>query len=322
MAYHENAPLLSNTGRQVSLASILANVDDINAVPVKSIATNQAVHLPDSSSDDEKKNKSDDGKSQAQAAAPVVFVDNHKDVSSNDGIGKSLDDGVDRAKAQDVSTDVGPGISMVTKTQDNTKTQTQTSQVEGIQPTLKFDIDIQHVGITETTTTTVNGKTLTVYGGGGTSYANIYPDNYNKVDKDKLVAQTKGETIDYSDKKFGSYDNVVIYADNPNLFNATTTSRTINLTPSQPEGFQITSITITSSSFPKGFSILNGVQSGNTWTIQKDDPTTLDVVEGFTISNNGSINLTPSQPEGFQITSITITSSSFPKGFSILTGVS
>ena len=189
MAYHENAPLLTNAGRQVSLASILANVDDINAVPVKSIATNQAVHLPDSSSDDEKKNKSDDGKSQAQAAAPVVFVDNHKDVSSNDGIGKSLDDGVDRAKAQDVSTDVGPGISMVTKTQDNTKTQTQTSQVEGIQPTLKFDIDIQHVGITETTTTTVNGKTLTVYGGGGTSYANIYPDNYNKVDKDKLVAK-------------------------------------------------------------------------------------------------------------------------------------
>src|SRR5574343_221572 len=43
MAYHENAPLLTNAGRQVSLASILANVDDINAVPVKSIATNQAV---------------------------------------------------------------------------------------------------------------------------------------------------------------------------------------------------------------------------------------------------------------------------------------
>jgi hypothetical protein len=86
------------------------------------------------------------------------------------------------------------------------------------------------------------------------------------------MAQTDAEMIDYSDKKFGSYDRVVIYADDSALFNETTTSRTIVLNPNQPEGFAITQITISSNSLPSGFKILNGVQSGNSWIIQKDYP--------------------------------------------------
>ena len=188
-------------------------------------------------------------------------------------------------------------ISMKTKTKTNKAKSTKTEDskedaaVEGIEPTLSFNIDIQHVEIRENTITDANGKTLTVYGGGGTSYANIYPNNYNTVDKDRLVSQTKTEAIDYSDKKFGSYDNVVIYADDPALFDITKTSRTVSLTANQPEGFAITELIISSSSFPSGFEILYGVKSGNSWILKKDDPTT-DVIEGFTIDNKGAINFT------------------------------
>ena len=41
-------------------------------------------------------------------------------------------------------------------------------------------------------------------------------------------------------------------------FNSTTTSRTIVLTPNQPEGFAVTQITISSNSLPAGFKVING----------------------------------------------------------------
>ena len=42
---------------------------------------------------------------------------------------------------------------------------------------------------------------------------------------------------------------------------------------------------------PSGFEVINGVKSGNTWTIQKDDEST-DAVEGFTIDSSGAITFT------------------------------
>jgi hypothetical protein len=240
----------------------------------------------------EEKNKTTEEKKN-ETPPQVIIIDNNPATEENNNISLSLAESQSQApsKAPDVAQTEFTSNS--TKTQSKKATQAEKSSVEGIEPTLSFDIDIQHVQIRENSTIdTSNLKTLTVHGGGGTAYANIYPTDYTAVDKSKLVAQTSPEIIDYSDKKAGSYDNVVIYADNQDLFDNTKTSRTINLTPSQPEGFQITKVTISSADFPKGFSALNGVASGNTWTIQKDNPLTLDVIEGFTIDNTGKINIT------------------------------
>lgn len=82
---------------------------------------------------------------------------------------------------------------------------------------------------------------------------------------------------------------MVIYADDPTLFNETTTSRTIILNPTQPEGFQVTQITISSNDFPVGFSIYG--KAGSSITIEKDNPNT-EAIDGFTIDSTGAINIT------------------------------
>ena len=225
----------------------------------------------------------DDNISQNLAESTAQFFEQPiEDSVVNENI--SMKTKTDKAK----STKTEDSKEDATSTKDATSTEDSKgdASVEGIEPTLSFDINIQHVEIRENTTI----DTLFVSGGGGTSYANIYPKGYNLVDKTALVAQTKTETIDYSDKS-GSYDHVVIHADDSALFDITKTSRTIQLTPSQPEGFQITKVTISSADFPEGFSALNGVASGNTWTIQKDNPLT-EEIDGFTIANNGVINIT------------------------------
>ncbi len=77
-------------------------------------------------------------------------------------------------------------VSSSSKQEDNV------ASVEGIEPTLSFDIDIQHVQIRENTVidSTLN-KTLFIYGGGGVSYSNIYPQNYTVVDKTKFSFTNK-----------------------------------------------------------------------------------------------------------------------------------
>lgn len=69
------------------------------------------------------------------------------------------------------------------------------------------------------------------------------------------------------------------------------TSRTIQLTPSQPEGFQLTELKIKSDKFPDGFKISNGTLSGDTWTISIDNPDT-EEIDGFVIDSSGLINIT------------------------------
>ena len=289
MGYAENTPEFIGLGGMVtSLSAILSNIEEINALPINSVVTNEFVNLPDASEQD-KKNKANEEKKN-EATPQVIVIDNN--IAMDDNISQNLAESTAQFFEQSIEESVAnENISMKTKTDKAKSTKTEDAAVEGIEPTLSFNIDIQHVEIRENTITDANGKTLTVYGGGGTSYANIYPNNYNTVDKDRLVSQTKTEAIDYSDKKFGSYDNVVIYADDPALFDITKTSRTVSLTANQPEGFAITELIISSSSFPSGFEILYGVKSGNSWILKKDDPTT-DVIEGFTIDNKGAINFT------------------------------
>ena len=286
MGYDELVPdFIGFNGKLTSLGTILTNIDEVNSLPLNSVLTNEFINMVDTI-DRDKKLQSE--------TPPVIVIDNNPDFAENNNISMSLVDYTSQStnRAADVaSTEY---ISKNTKTQSNKSTSDKdnVASVEGIEPTLSFDIDIQHVKIRETTTFDGSEKVLTVYGGGGVSYANIYPQDYTAVDKSRLVAQTSPEVIDYSDKKFGSYDKVVIYADDEALFNNTTTSRTIILTPNEPEGFKIDELTLSSNSLPSGFKVLNATQVGNSWVIKRDDPDTLDVVEGFTVDNQGRINIT------------------------------
>ena len=143
-------------------------------------------------------------KEKEKTPPPVIVTDNNTLLEEKTNIEQSV------AENKYEQQNIEENLNTSTKTQSKTKTKSQDSQVEGIAPTITFDVDIQHVEIKESTTYDAEGKTLTVYGGGGVSYANIYPKGYNSVDKTALIAQTKAEMIDYSDKKFGRYDKVVI----------------------------------------------------------------------------------------------------------------
>ena len=102
----------------------------------------------------------------------------------------------------------------------SSKQEDNVASVEGIEPTLSFDIDIQHVQIRENTVidSTLNKKHY-LFMVEEVSLIQIFIHKIILVvDKTKLVLQTSPEIIDYSDKKFGSFDNVVIYADDSALF--------------------------------------------------------------------------------------------------------
>ena len=57
MGYGENTPEFIGVGGKVtSLSAILSNIEEINALPINSVVTNEFVNLPDASEQD-KKNK-------------------------------------------------------------------------------------------------------------------------------------------------------------------------------------------------------------------------------------------------------------------------
>ena len=293
MGFNTDAPEFIGLGGKITtLSSLLSNMDEINALPINSVATSEFVNIPDATSDQEKKNKTTE-ENQNQATPQVIVIDNNVAADENSNISESLAESasVDVAKSVDVATTVNINTSTKTSSSSSSSSKTEESIVEGIVPTLSFDIDVQHVEISESTLSDASGNALVVYGGGGISYTNIYPNTYNTSSKTGLIAQTTGESIDYSTTGSASYDRVIIYADDPTLFDSTTTSRTVSLTATQPEGFEITQLTISSDSLPSGFEVINGVKSGNTWTIQKDDEST-DAVEGFTIDSSGAITFT------------------------------
>ncbi|MFK7862426.1 MAG: hypothetical protein AB8B64_26695, partial [Granulosicoccus sp.] len=98
--------------------------------------------------------------------------------------------------------------------------------------------------------------TRSIRGGGGSEESGFNPDN---------DAQFSTEVLNFGT----SSDDLIINTDDPNLFDANTMTRVIELNPTLPAGFEIVEIVI--SGFPLGFSIEGGVKVGQTWTI--DSPT-------------------------------------------------
>jgi len=56
MAYGDTPPSFLTGGKTISLSNILSNIDEVNALPITSVATNEFINIPDATSDEEKKN--------------------------------------------------------------------------------------------------------------------------------------------------------------------------------------------------------------------------------------------------------------------------
>ena len=286
MGYNDVPPEFLSAGKTISLSSILSNIDEINALPITSIATSEFVNIPDATSDQEKKNKTTE---ENQDKAPQVIVIENESVAENDNISQSLEEGKFETPAENVQVVEVEYVSM--STDDSSNNNSQVSVVEGATPTLNFDIDIQHVKQSQSTLVSDTGiRTLSIEGGGGISYTNIYPDDNTTADRAGIIQQTTSETLDYADATNILYDNVLINADDSEFFGLDYTSRTIHLSPEQPEGFQISQVQI-SGDFPSDFSVLYGTQTDNVWTVEIDNPET-EEIDGFTIDSSGNVNIT------------------------------
>ena len=114
------------------------------------------------------------------------------------------------------------------------------------------------------------------------------PGTNESANRSEIIKQNASEIIDYSDVTIVQANSVVIHADNDAYIDINKVSRSLLLRPSQPEGYALESITITSSNSTINFTVLNAVQSGNSWTILKDDPDT-PINEGFFYDDSGNI---------------------------------
>lgn len=155
MGYCDSQPeFLGAGGKLVSLGTILSNIEEVNAIPVSSVVTNEFVNMPPATPEEIKKEK----------VSQVILSDNNPSTEEKSNIDESIADSTAQQQNSGEA-EVNENIAMQTKTKSQTKT--EDSKVEGIAPTLTFDIDVQHVEIRESTSYDADGKTLTVYGGGG-----------------------------------------------------------------------------------------------------------------------------------------------------------
>lgn len=94
--------------------------------------------------------------------------------------------------------------------------------------------------------------TFVARGGGGSADATFNPNN---------TIQLQSEVLDLSART----DDIVVYADNPDLFDDTHMSRAIEISPSFPDGFEFTSASI--SGLPVGYELVGAVFAGGVYTI-------------------------------------------------------
>lgn len=293
MGYSNSGPEFMGMGGKItSLSTILSNIDDINAVPVTSVATNEFINMPEKKEQDKAKAESD----AAKAAPQVIVIDNNVAAQDNSNIAQSIAEN----KAVDSSKSVSEApvnVNTSVKTADKNQTQTKTKDSD-TPPFLTFDMDIQHVSKNEV----IEGGNLTVYGGGGIGYSNVsklltYESYLSNLDA--LKNQIAPEIIDYSGN-VGNYKNVVIYADNKNLFNSTTISRVVELNISLSPGYKVDNILL-SGSLPAGFSV-NGKTGSSISLSQSDFVLSSDGKKiTFIISLNPSSDTTHVDTFGFNI---------------------
>ncbi|PLY07443.1 MAG: hypothetical protein C0625_04505 [Arcobacter sp.] len=287
MGYNDTPPrFLSNSGKQFSLGDILSEVEEINSLPIDSLVSNAEINIPDNTA---RENEEGDATQNNPQATPQVIIQEIEVAPDENPDVAELDAEFEIAPIEAPEIIENTFKSNEDEVSTNSSSKTEESVTEGIKPTLSFDIDIQHTELSDTTL----GSVLTVEGGGGISYDNIYPKSNTTIDRAAIVKQTNAELIDYSNITNVQANSLVINADNSDLFDVNKISRTITLNPNQPEGFAVEKITLGTSLPIDGFSVSNGTLSGGTWVIQRDNPDT-EAIDGFTFDSSGNIQVTVS----------------------------
>ncbi|MEW6550984.1 MAG: hypothetical protein AB1389_02545 [Campylobacterota bacterium] len=275
MGYSDNPPGFMGVGGQTfSLGQVLSQIEEVNDLPFTSLPVEADIQREDNV----KKIVEELEETLKQVSQMVVQQE-------------YIDEATKTADADDALKFAEPPVEIPEVVENeytsdaptNPMTSAENSKVEGVVPTLTFDIDIQHIEVTDEITGSGLATTLFVTGGGGGVYANDYPSN---PALSELQKQTNAEDVDYRSANSSVANQSVITADNPTFFGETYTSRLIKLSPSQPAGFGLTVIKV--SGVPSGVSIVGGTsQGGGVWLINEAD----DLTGGFTVNeNNGEIN--------------------------------
>ncbi|HIP56316.1 MAG TPA: hypothetical protein EYG97_04755, partial [Arcobacter sp.] len=266
MSYDNKAPLFQGIEGIVTLDTVLSNIDEINNVPIEAVITNEKVEITTEAI-------ADDGEPEEPVAPEVVQA-------SIARIAEELA-AKDTAKASKFTSDSefddapveAPEIIKIPFTDDNPPVaispDNKPSEVEGVAPTLNFDIKIQHINVEQTEDVQGLVRELVVDGSGGVSYTNAYPNANAGVTE--LAKQLSPEIIDFSYLRESDYDKMTINADNENYIADGFTARRIELNPIQPEGYMLEKITL--DGLPENFEIVNGigsVSSEGIWTITRE----------------------------------------------------
>ena len=282
MGYNDTPPFFNFGGvSQLSLGSILSAIEEVNDLPLESVSASLEVKIDQEAQED----------SPEAIPQPIIIVQEITEIKDDD----SQDDNEDTPQFTNDAEEVDAVEETIftdtesktaTAQEDETETETETAVTEGVKPTLTFDIDIQHLKASSSS----SGSILTVEGGGGVQYSNIYPGTNSSANRAGIKKQTEAEILDYRHIDNSEASSLVINADNSTYINSTLISRTITLSAQQPVGFAITNISISSSDFPAGFDILNATKSGNIWTIAKDNIATPGI-DGFTLDESGNVKI-------------------------------
>jgi len=130
----------------------------------------------------------------------------------------------------------------------------------------------------------------TIDGGGGSEASFFSPEN---------SAQYSTEVSNLT----ASNEDLLVRADNPDFYSDTFLSRLIEVEPSFPSGFVITSITI--GNLPPGYEIVDGIISADGFTIENPVPNAVGnfgLVLRYDVPNDGSFDITISAQAEFDET--------------------
>jgi len=292
MAYGDKAPIFNTQqNKSVTLDTIIGQIENINSLPIDSVMTTDEVEIVEEASVENSEEDSEPVESLASAVAKIMQqveeVKPQEDPTPKHKFDSEPTE-TPQVETNPIIDDSNPPVSKGTP---------QNAAVEGVKPTLSFDINIQHTEIREF-------GSLQIDGGGGVSYENDFDKKKdsteeNDIDPSKLIDQTKAEIIDYSYiTGDDGIDNMVINANDSIDFKDGYTSRKITIDPAQPEGFALDTITI--SGLPTDVSIKNAVNlGGGIFRLNRS----VDGSDGFEIDEtSGSVDLIITYSTSLEVT--------------------
>ncbi|WP_333805440.1 hypothetical protein [Sulfurospirillum sp.] len=239
MAFEANAPIIKlPSGMVLQIEQILNKVQDIGQAPRDSILVSGPVSLQSEQHNPAKEEHSNKDESpvndyNAYYVDPQPFIKPQENANTKESSGKYLQEAVTEYTSNN------PAISDSTEKNKHMDEQSKSKDnVADVSAALSFDLGFYQIKSSDS----LVGGIKEVLGGTGSALGNV---------SKSAAAQFQAETLDYRNDAYPT----VITADNPSLVNDTYLTKLVRLTVSQPIGFNISNIVITS--LTNDFQILN-----------------------------------------------------------------